>query len=299
LLFAKLLEYEQQLFPLIIQFIFYRRFNMFNRRSFASLIVIIFLIGCSTVPITGRRQLSFIPQNQLIASSNDSYHQLLSESKISEDKEKTQMVVNVGKRIASSAEQFMRENRMEKEIQNYHWEFKLIQDDKTVNAFCMPGGKIAVYTGILPITQDESGLAVVLGHEVAHALANHGGERMSQLLLAQMGATTLSAALSQQPQRTKQLLLQVYGIGANVGVILPYSRSHELEADHIGLILMARAGYDPRTAIPFWQRMNEKAGKRPPEFLSTHPAPMKRIEDIRNELPEAMKYYKQSTNKSF
>ena len=299
MLFAKLLEYEQQLFPLIIQFIFYRRFNMFKRRSFVSLIVITFLIGCSTVPITGRRQLSFIPQNQLIASSNDSYHQLLSESKISEDKEKTQMVVNVGKRIASSAEQFMRENRMEKEIQNYHWEFKLIQDDKTVNAFCMPGGKIAVYTGILPITQDESGLAVVLGHEVAHALANHGGERMSQLLLAQMGATTLSAALSQQPQRTKQLLLQVYGIGANVGVILPYSRSHELEADHIGLILMARAGYDPRTAIPFWQRMNEKAGKKPPEFLSTHPAPMKRIEDIRNELPEAMKYYKQSTNKSF
>ena len=299
MLFAKLLEYEQQLFPLIIQFIFYRRFNMFKRRSFVSLIVITFLIGCSTVPITGRRQLSFIPQNQLIASSNDSYHQLLSESKISEDKEKTQMVVNVGKRIASSAEQFMRENRMEKEIQNYHWEFKLIQDDKTVNAFCMPGGKIAVYTGILPITQDESGLAVVLGHEVAHALANHGGERMSQLLLAQMGATTLSAALSQQPQRTKQLLLQVYGIGANVGVILPYSRSHELEADHIGLILMARAGYDPRTAIPFWQRMNEKVGKRPPEFLSTHPAPMKRIEDIRNELPEAMKYYKQSTNKSF
>ena len=226
MLFAKLLEYEQQLFPLIIQFIFYRRFNMFKRRSFVSLIVITFLIGCSTVPITGRRQLSFIPQNQLIASSNDSYHQLLSESKISEDKEKTQMVVNVGKRIASSAEQFMRENRMEKEIQNYHWEFKLIQDDKTVNAFCMPGGKIAVYTGILPITQDENGLAVVLGHEVAHALANHGGERMSQLLLAQMGATTLSAALSQQPQRTKQLLLQVYGIGANVGVILPYSRSH-------------------------------------------------------------------------
>ena len=299
MLFAKLLEYEQQLFPLIIQFIFYRRFNMFKRRSFASLIVITFLIGCSTVPITGRRQLSFVPQNQLIASSNDSYHQLLSESKISEDKEKTQMVVNVGKRIASSAEQFMRENRMEKEIQNYHWEFKLIQDDKTVNAFCMPGGKIAVYTGMLPITQDENGLAVVLGHEVAHALANHGGERMSQLLLAQMGATTLSAALSQQPQQTRQLLLQVYGIGTNVGVILPYSRSHELEADLIGLIIMARAGYDPRTAIPFWQRMNDKAGKRPPEFLSTHPAPIKRIEDIRNKIPEAMKYYKQSTNKSF
>lgn len=156
----------------------------------------------------------------------------------------------------------------------------------------MPGGKIAVYTGILPATQDETGLAVVLGHEVAHAIANHGGERMSQQLLVQLGATGLSVALSQQPAQTQQILLQAYGAGTNIGFILPYSRSHELEADHIGLILMARAGYNPREAIPFWQRMSKMGGERPPEFLSTHPEPERRIEDIKKELPEAMKYYK-------
>lgn len=266
---------------------------MLKSRFSALLLTIILLVGCSTVPITGRRQLSFIPQNQLIASSADSYRHLLSDSKTSEDVQKTQMVVDVGRKIAASTEKFMRENGMEKELQNYHWEFKLIQDDKTVNAFCMPGGKIAVYTGMLPITRDENGLAVVLGHEIAHALANHGGERMSHLLIVQMGATSLSAALSQQPEQTRQLLLQAYGVGANVGVLLPYSRSHESEADHIGLILMARAGYDPRTAIPFWQRMSNLGGERPPEFLSTHPAPERRIADIRSEIPEAMKYYKQ------
>ncbi len=265
---------------------------MFKSKFSALVLGIILLIGCSTVPITGRKQLSFIPQNQLVASSIESYNQLLSESKLSQDPQKKQMVVNVGKKIAASAEQFMRENGMEKELQNYHWEFNLIQDDKTVNAFCMPGGKIAVYTGILPVTKDENGLAVVMGHEVAHALANHGGERMSQLLIVQMGATTLSAALSSQPVQTRELMMQAYGAGTNIGVLLPYSRSHELEADHIGLILMARAGYDPQTAIPFWQRMNKLGGERPPEFLSTHPAPEKRIQDIRKELPEAMKYYK-------
>jgi len=257
------------------------------------LAALMLFVGCSTVPITGRRQISFVPQSQLISSSIDSYNQLIEQSTLSNDTAKTQMVVTVGNNIAKSAEQFMRENRMEKELQNYHWEFNLIEDDKTVNAFCMPGGKIAVYTGILPTTQDETGLAVVLGHEVAHALANHGGERMSQLLLSQMGETGLSMALSKQPALTKDLAMQAYGAGTQVGILLPYSRSHESEADHIGLILMARAGYDPRAAIPFWQRMNESGGQRPPEFLSTHPAPEKRIEDIRKELPEALKYYKQ------
>lgn len=266
---------------------------MFKSKFSTLFLIAVLIIGCSTVPITGRKQLSFIPQNQLISSSIDSYNQLLSQSKLSQDAQKKQMVVDVGKKIAASAEQFMRENGMEKELENYHWEFNLIEDDKMVNAFCMPGGKIAVYTGILPITQDENGLAVVMGHEVAHALANHGGERMSQLLIVQMGATSLSAALSGQPAQTQQLLLQAFGLGANVGVLLPYSRSHELEADHIGLILMARAGYDPRTAVPFWQRMSNLGDERPPEFLSTHPAPEKRIQDIKNELPEALKYYEQ------
>ncbi|GAB61205.1 MAG: M48 family peptidase [Candidatus Jettenia sp.] len=265
---------------------------MLKSKFFISTLAIILFIGCSTVPITGRRQLSFVPQSQLFTLSQDSYHQLLSESKLSNDAGKKEMVVKVGKSIAQSAEQFMRENDMEEEIKNYEWEFNLIEDDKTVNAFCMPGGKIAVYTGILPATQDETGLAVVLGHEVAHAIANHGGERMSQQLLVQLGATGLSVALSQQPAQTQQILLQAYGAGTNIGFILPYSRSHELEADHIGLILMARAGYNPREAIPFWQRMSKMGGERPPEFLSTHPEPERRIEDIKKELPEAMKYYK-------
>ena len=266
---------------------------MFKCRFLALLITLMLFVSCSTVPITGRKQVSFIPQNQLVASSIDAYNQLLSQSKLSTDTAKKQMVVDVGTKIASSAEQFMRENGMEKEIETYHWEFNLIEDDKTINAFCMPGGKIAVYTGILPVTQDENGLAVVLGHEVAHALANHGGERMSQMMLAQLGATSLSVALSSQPALAKDLIMQAYGVGANVGVLLPYSRRHELEADRIGLILMARGGYDPWTAIPFWQRMNNVGGERPPEFLSTHPTPEKRIEDIQKEIPEAMKYYKQ------
>lgn len=266
---------------------------MSKLRFLSLLIIVMLLVSCSTVPITGRKQISFIPQSQLIGSSIDAYNQLLSQSKLSSDPTKKQMVVDVGTKIAAAAEGYMRENGMEKELEAYHWEFNLIEDDKTVNAFCMPGGKIAVYTGILPITQDETGLAVVMGHEVAHALANHGGERMSQALLAQLGATSLSVALSSQPAMTKELLMQAYGVGANVGVLLPYSRRQELEADHIGLILMAKADYDPRTAIPFWQRMGNLGGERPPEFLSTHPAPEKRVEDIRNELPEALKYYKE------
>ena len=201
------------------------------------------------------------------------------------------MVQDVGTKIAVSAEKFMREHGMERELEHYQWEFNLIEADTIINAFCMPGGKVAVYSGILPVAQAENGLAVVMGHEVAHAIANHGGERMSQLLLAQLGGMALSQAVKEQPEKTQQLAMLAYGVGANVGLLLPYSRKHESEADRIGLILMARAGYDPQAAIPFWVRMNEQGGARPPEFLSTHPAPEKRIQDIRDQLPEAMKYY--------
>ncbi|MCF6158361.1 MAG: M48 family peptidase [wastewater metagenome] len=265
---------------------------MLQSRFFAFVLVVILFAGCATVPITGRRQLSFVPQSQLFTLSEEGYRQLISESKLSDDPQKMEMVVTAGKKIAQAAEEFMRENDMEEEIKNYEWEFNLIEDGATVNAFCMPGGKIAVYTGILPVTQDETGLAVVLGHEVAHAIANHGGERMSHLLMVQLGATGLSVAASQHSEQTKQILLQAYGAGTNVGFILPYSRKHELEADHIGLILMARAGYNPKKAIPFWRRMDTMGGERPPEFLSTHPEPAKRIEDIKKALPAAMKYYK-------
>ncbi len=261
-----------------------------------SIVVLLFFTitaaGCSTVPITGRKQLVFIPSAELFSIGIDNYNQILSKEKISQDTARVKMVRDVGNRIALAAEQFLREKGMDKEIKYYNWEFNLIDNDKTVNAFALPGGKVAVYTGILFYTQDDAGLATVISHEIAHVIANHGGERMSQILLAQFGAITLSQAAKEEKEKTRQYLLFAYGVGMNLGVVLPYSRLHEKEADHIGLILMARAGYDPRAAIPFWERMNGLKGSRTPEFLSTHPAPQTRIEDIRNEMPEALIYYK-------
>ena len=266
---------------------------LLRKRQLAGLVLLnIFLAGCATVPITGRKQLSLLPQSQVIELSFSSYRQVLQESKLSQDEAKVVLVRRVGRRIAQASDQFLRDNHLEKDLQYYQWEFNLIQDDSTVNAFCMPGGKVAVYTGILPVTQDEAGLAVVLGHEVAHALANHGNERLSQGLVAQLGGVALDVALQNKPAETRQLAMAAYGVGAEVGVLLPYSRTHESEADHIGLILMARAGYDPRAAVPFWERMARMGGGRAPEFLSTHPAPERRIKEIEKEIPEAMKYYK-------
>lgn len=254
--------------------------------------VFVLLAACRTVPITGRRQLSFLPQSQLLAMSLDSYHQLLQQSTLSQDATRVAQVKRVGVKIANATDQFMRDNGLAGDLKYYQWEFNLIDDNKTINAFCMPGGKVAVYTGILPVTQDDNGLAVVLGHEISHAIANHGNERMSQLLLVQLGGITLSQALKERPAQTQQLLFAAYGLGANVGFLLPYSRSNELEADHIGLILMSMAGYDPASAIPFWERMSQAGGGKPPEFLSTHPATSRRIDDLQKEIPEAMKYYK-------
>jgi predicted Zn-dependent protease len=244
------------------------------------------------VPITERKSLHLVPESELLSLSLQQYREVLQQSTLSEDPRKTAMVRKVGNDIARAAETFLREKGLQGEIRNYAWEFNLIQDDQTVNAWVMPGGKAAVYTGILPYTRDETGLAVVLGHEVAHALADHGNERLSQALLTQMGGLALSVALSSQPKETQALAMAAFGAGATVGFILPYSRLHESEADHIGLILMARAGYDPRAAVPFWERMNQAPGSRPPELLSTHPAPETRIADIKALLPEALKYYK-------
>ena len=250
------------------------------------------ILSCATVPLTGRKELQLVPESQLLSMSFDQYSALLKKSKLSNDPEKVAMVREVGKGIARASEEVMRDYGRASEIKNYRWAFNLIDDDKTVNAFCMPGGKVGVYTGILPVAQDENGLAVVMGHEVAHAIAKHGNERMSQGLLAQFGGVALSVALSSHPGVTSDLFMQAYGLGANVGVLLPYSRVQESEADRIGLILMAKAGYDPREAIPFWQRMNKKGGGRPPEFLSTHPAPETRIKQLQALIPEAMRYYK-------
>ena len=253
-----------------------------------------FLVACAEVPLTHRKSLQLLPRSQLFALSLQQYSKVLKESKFSQDQEKVKMVERVGKRIAIASEEFLEDSGLGWQIKDYQWEFKLIEDDKVVNAWCMPGGKVAVYTGILPITKNENGLAVVVGHEVAHAIANHGNERMSQGLIATMGGIALSLALSEKPKKTQRLFMTAFGLGASVGFLLPYSRVHESEADRIGLMLMARAGYDPRAAVPFWQRMNEKADARPPEFLSTHPAPESRIENIKSYISEAMPYYQRS-----
>jgi predicted Zn-dependent protease len=265
------------------------------RRIFGIVMLVAVAWGCAQVPITGRRSLHLVPESELLTLSLQQYNEVLQKSKLSTDNQKVAMVRRVGNRVAKAAESFLAETGHKDLIKDFQWQFNLIEDDETANAWVMPGGKAAVYTGILPFTKDETGLAVVLGHEVGHALANHGNERMSQELLASMGGMALSVALSSQPQMTQELAMAAFGAGASVGVLLPYSRLQESEADHIGLILMARAGYDPREALPFWQRMNASPGSRPPELLSTHPAPETRIANIQALIPEAMAYYRPST----
>ena len=267
------------------------------RRYFARLIwlafaAIVLAAACAPVPLTERKSLRLVPEQEVLALSFQQYNQVIKKSKLCQDPLKVRMVRRVGRRIAKAAEQFLEEEGLGYEIENYHWEFNLIQDDKTVNAWCMPGGKVAVYTGILKYTKDETGLAVVLGHEIAHAIAHHGNERMSEALLANMGGMALSAALAQRPAETRRLFMAAFGLAANVGFLLPYSRVQESEADHIGVILMARAGYDPRAALSFWKRMSKAAARRPPEFLSTHPAPQTRIKRLRAYIREAMGYYR-------
>jgi predicted Zn-dependent protease len=249
------------------------------------------VFACSTVPITGRKQLSLIPASQMLSMSYSEYDGFLKSNKLSTNQEQIRLVKKVGGRIQKAVETYFAEKGLSDQLKDYKWEFNLVES-KEVNAWCMPGGKVVVYTGILPITQNEVGLAVVLGHEISHAVAQHGAERMSQQLIAQLGGAALSVALQNKPEKTKQLWMSVYGAGAQVGVLLPYSRTHESEADHLGLIFMAMAGYDPHEALTFWQRMAASGGKKPPEFLSTHPADETRIADIKKEIPEAMQYYR-------
>ena len=251
-----------------------------------------FAFSCQTVPITGREQLSFVPASQILPMSFDQYRDFLSKHKVVEQGEQAEMVTRVGRRIEHAVERYFSEHGLQPRLKGYQWEFHLVED-KQVNAWCMPGGKVVVYSGILPVTKDENGLAAVLGHEIAHAVANHGGERMSQALLVEMGGVTLDAALSQDPKRTNGLFLAAYGLGAQVGVLLPYSRVQESEADHLGLIFMAMAGYEPHGAVAFWERMvSLQHGKAPPELLSDHPADARRINNIWELLPEAMRYYR-------
>jgi predicted Zn-dependent protease len=272
---------------------FKMKFIKVKKLWIASFILLI-AIACSKVPLTGRRQLSLIPESEMISLSLTQYGQFLKENKVSTDQTKTAMVRRVGERIAKAVESYMAQAGLSDNLKGYQWEFNLIEN-KEVNAWCMPGGKVVVYTGLLPVAQNDEGLATVLGHEIAHAVARHGSERMSQQLIAQLGSTTLSAALADKPQATQQIANAAFGIGSQVGVLLPFSRKQESEADHLGLIFMAMAGYNPQTAVAFWQRMSQIGGSSStPEFLSTHPVNSTRIRDIQKELPEAMKYYRGS-----
>ena len=248
--------------------------------------------ACATVPITGRNQLILIPDNQVMSLSFDQYDQFISKHDTVKGTLEAQMVQRVGQRIRHAVETYLNRNGQTGLLSGYQWEFNLVKD-KQANAFCMPGGKVVVYTGILPITRDEAGLATVMGHEIGHAIARHGNERMSQGLVAQMGGMALGAALSSYPQETRQLFMTAFGLGSQVGVLLPYSRLQESEADELGLIFMAMAGFDPHHAVAFWQRMeNQQDQPAPPELLSTHPAHATRIAAIKNYLPKAMTYYR-------
>lgn len=250
------------------------------------------LHGCATVPVTGRKQLSLVSSAEINQMSAQQYQEVIAKGPLSNNREQTEMVKRVGVRIQKAVEQYMSQKGASAQLAGFNWEFNLIQDDKTVNAWCMPGGKVAFYTAILPICKDELGVAVVMGHEVAHAIANHGAERMSQGLLAEFGMSTLSAAMGQNPSATQQIFMQAVGVGTNVGM-LKFSRSHESEADHMGLIFMAMAGYDPASAPKFWERMATlSGGSQPPEFLSTHPSHDTRIKDLEGWIPEANQYYK-------
>jgi len=254
------------------------------------------LYQCAKVPITGRRQLSLISNDEIIPMSFDQYQQVLVESKLSSDKEQTAMVKNCGARIQRAVETFMAENGWSNHLDGFNWEFNLIEDDKTANAWCMPGGKVAFYTGIMPICKNETGVAVVMGHEIAHAIANHGRERMSQTMFAQLGIGSLQVAMGSNPTATQEILMQSVGAGTQLGM-LKFSRTHESEADKIGLIFMAIAGYDPSAAPRFWERMSSgSGGQQAPEWQSTHPSHETRIADLEAQLPDAMVYYRKYKN---
>ena len=248
------------------------------------------LPSCSSVPITGRSQFNFMPDSTMNSMGLQSYQKFMSTAKVSDNLEQTQLVRNVGRRIQHAVETYTSQNDIS--LKDYQWEFNLI-DDPAVNAWAMPGGKVVVYSGLLPVAQNETGLAVVMGHEIAHVIAKHGSERMSQALLVEMGGIALSEAIKTQPALTKTIFTKSYGMGTQVGILLPYSRTHEKEADHLGLIFMAMAGYNPQQAVSFWQRMAASSkSPKPPEILSTHPADDTRIKNIKALLPDAMKYYK-------
>jgi predicted Zn-dependent protease len=248
--------------------------------------ILLIFSGCITNPLTGKNTIALVDNNELFASAFQQYDEFLKENTVISGTAEARLVEQAGSRIRRAAEKWLASQGRSEYLNDYQWEYTLIQED-AVNAWCMPGGKIAVYTGILPITQTEAGLATVMGHEVAHALLNHGQQRMSAGVLQQLGAISLGIVTAEQNPQTQQIAMTAYGAGSELFGILPFSRSHESEADHIGLILMAVAGYDPEESVPFWERMSAQSEGNPPEFLSTHPSDTRRIGDLRRWIPEA------------
>ena len=246
--------------------------------------------SCFKNPVTGRSSLNAVPESEVRSMATQQYATFISANSPVQGSKDAEMVQRVGQRMQAAVTQYLQSIGKQDLVSGYQWEFKLVADN-TANAWCMPGGKVVFYTGILPLCQSEEGVAVVMGHEIAHAIARHGNERMSQGLATEFGGVILSVALSSKPHETQQLFNTAYGIGGQLGQ-LAYSRSHESEADHMGLIFMAIAGYNPNEAVNFWQRMAAAGGTKPPEFLSTHPSDQRRINDIKGKLPEAMKHYK-------
>lgn len=265
-----------------------------KKLSLATLLLVALLAinGCSTVALTGRKQLHLVSDEEVLSLSNQSFTEYMTTAKPSANATETAMVVRVGKRIAAAVEEYLRTHERAEDVKEFAWEFHLVQDGQP-NAFCMPGGKIVVNEGILPYTQTEEGLAIVLGHEVAHAVAKHSAERLSQQMLMNYGGVGLGLLLQNKSEQTQTLAQTVYGLGSQVGVMLPYSRLNESEADHMGLVFAAMAGYNPEAAIPFWQRMSAQGGGTP-EFLSTHPSDNTRIKRLQGYMPEALEYYKKS-----
>lgn len=259
-------------------------------QTIKAIALVLIFTACSKVPISNRKQLNLLPESEMVSMSLTSYADFLKQNPPITGTADAQMVKNIGARIQSAVVNYLGQNKMGDRVSGYKWEFNLV-NNKEVNAWCMPGGKVVVYTGILPLTKDETSLAIVMGHEIAHAVARHGNERMSQMMMQQMGGMALDVALSTKSAETKSIFMTAYGAGSNLG-ILAYSRTHETEADELGLIFAAMAGYDPQAAITFWQRMAAQGGSKPPELLSTHPSDETRIKNLKAYMPKALKYYK-------
>ena len=270
-----------------------------NKHQIMKKITILFisflLFACSQNPITGRKQFTLLPDDQMNTMALQEYQQFLTDNKtkVVPSGADAEMVKRVGAKISAAVTEYMTQIGMADKMKSYSWEFNVVKDS-VANAWCMPGGKVVVYTGLLPITKTEAGLAVVMGHEISHAIASHGNERMSAQMLQELGFSALDVAMANKPEKTRCLFESAVGMGAELGIMLPFSRRQESEADRMGLIFMAMAGYDPNEAVNFWTRMAvQSGGKSVPEFLSTHPSDETRINDIQTKyLPEAMKYYK-------